>query len=280
MEQIPQWIAVKPYERETYLKTKKIVTEKGISTVCIEANCPNRYECFSKSTATFLILGNICTRNCMYCSIKKGKPMEIDRGEPKRIAEAVKKLKLKYVVLTCVTRDDLIDGGAGHFAETIRKIKESNPLCKVEVLISDLAGNNMSLRKILDAKPDVLNHNIEVAKNLFPKMRPKGSYERSLELLRTAKIINPLVTTKSGFMLGLGENEAEIMQTIKDLNAASCDIITMGQYLRPLEVLAEVKKYYSPQEFINISRKAREIGSGKVIAGPLVRSSYHAEEYA
>lgn len=275
---LPQWIGVKPYDKESYLKTKSLLDECGLNTVCIEADCPNRYECFSNGTATFIILGDTCTRNCLYCNIKKGIPKPVDKKEPERIASAVRKLNLKYVVVTCVTRDDLKDGGAGHFANTVKEIRKSNPNCRIELLVSDFKGNWNALKKVLDAKPYAINHNIEVARELFPKLRPKGSYEISLELLRKVKETNPGIITKSGFMVGVGETKSQIIQTLKDLKKAGCDVVTIGQYLQPENSVFPVKKYYTKNEFKSIEKKAKEIGFKKVLAGPLVRSSYMAEK--
>jgi len=271
-------IRIKPYDKQKYLITKELLENYSINTVCIEANCPNRYECFSKGTATFMILGKICTRNCFYCNIQKGIPKKVDNSEPKMVAEVIKKLKLDYVVITCVTRDDLKDSGAGHFVRTINEIRNTNPNCKIEVLISDLKGNWKELKKIIDAKPDILNHNMEVVKELFSKLRPKGNYILSLELLKKAKEFNPKLKTKSGFMLGFGESEDQINKTIKELKEVNCDIITLGQYLQPSKKHFKVKKYYTFEEFKKIKEKARQIGISNIIASPLVRSSYKANE--
>lgn len=276
--EIPHWIEIGNYNKKDYLETKKNIKNNNLTTVCVEANCPNRYECFSRGTATFMILGDVCTRNCLYCNINNGSPKVIDKNEPRRIAETIKKMNLKYAVITCVTRDDLDDGGAEQFVKTVNEIREINPNCQIELLISDLNGNFDVLKKIIDAKPDVLNHNVEVIKKLFPFLRLKGNYDLSLKLLKTAKEFNPKLKTKSGFMIGLGENEDQIMQTIKDLKDSGCDIITIGQYLQPSKSHAEVKKYYTPDEFKRIGKKAKEIGIRHVIAGPLVRSSYKASE--
>ncbi len=279
IKDIPSWIETEPYDKKEYLKTKNLIDDNNLVTVCVEANCPNRYECFSKGTATFMILGDTCTRNCLYCSINKGAPKEVDDNEPKRIAETVKKLGLSYAVITCVTRDDLEDGGAEQFVKTVDEIRKTSPNCRVELLISDLKGNWEALKKIIDSRPDVLNHNIEVVKGLFHTLRPDGSYDCSLQLLKKAKEFNPGIKTKSGFMLGFGESEEQIMQTIKDLKDSGCDIITIGQYLQPGRKHFKVKKYYTPEEFRNIEENARQTGINKVIAGPLVRSSYRASSF-
>ncbi len=277
-EEIPAWLKIKNYDGASYLETKNAIENNNLNTVCIEANCPNRYECFSKGTATFMILGDTCTRNCRYCNIKKGVPEEIDENEPQRIADAISKLDLDYAVITCVTRDDLLDCGAEHFARTVSAIRRLKPGCRIELLISDLGGDIDALKTIMDSGPDVLNHNIEVARDLFKEMRPKGDYSLSLEILKAAKRINPKIKTKSGFMIGLGESDEQIMSTIKDLKKAGCDIITIGQYLRPSKNHAEVKKYYTPKEFEKIEKAAKSLGIRNIVCGPLVRSSYRAGE--
>ncbi|MDZ7611199.1 MAG: lipoyl synthase [Candidatus Moranbacteria bacterium] len=279
-DKLPSWFKMKNFTRSEYLKTLKLIKKHNLNTVCLSANCPNRYECFSKGTATFLILGNVCTRNCRYCNIKKGKPKDADPAEPKRIAEAVEKLNLHYAVITCVTRDDLPDGGAGQFVSVAEEIRKRKPDCKIEFLISDFGGSAKALRSIVSAKPEVINHNIEVSKELFLKLRPQGSYALSLDLLRKIKEIDPGLKTKSGFMLGLGENHDQIIQTMKDLAEAGCDIITIGQYLQPSPENAPVKKYYKPEEFEKIRESGLRLGLKKIVAGPLARSSYHAEEVA
>ncbi len=275
---LPLWIEVEHYNKKDYMKTKELIEKNRLTTVCVEANCPNRYECFSNGTATFMILGDTCTRNCLYCNILHGVPKELDKGEPERIAEAVKTMKLNYVVITCVTRDDLADSGASQFVKTVAATRKINPGCRVELLISDLKGDWEALNKIIDSKPDVLNHNLEVVNELFPRLRPKGSYELSLQLLKKAKELNPKIKTKSGFMLGFGEKENQIIQTIGDLTRVDCDIVTIGQYLQPSANHFEVKKYYSPEEFKQIEEIAKQMGMPHVISGPLVRSSYKASE--
>ncbi len=276
---VPKNIQIPDYDRTAYVKTKELIEKNNLTTVCIEANCPNKYECFSKKTATFMILGDTCTRNCRYCNIKSGKPRKVDAGEPTRIAKAIKKLNLKYAVITCVTRDDLQDGGAGQFVNTIKEIRKLNPDCKIEVLISDLKGNWNSLKQIIDAKPDVLNHNIETVRELFPILRPEGNYDVSLILLKKAKEFNPNMKIKSGFMLGLGEKINQIVQTMSDLKGAGCDIVTIGQYLQPSKKHFKVKKYYSSEEFKKIEEKAKQIGINQISAGSLVRSSYNARKW-
>ncbi len=269
-------IQIPEYDRTAYVETKELIEQNNLTTVCVEANCPNRYECFSKRTATFMILGDTCTRNCLYCNVKSGIPAEVDAGEPARIAKAIKKLNLKYAVITCVTRDDLPDGGAKQFVNTIKEIRKLTPDCRIEVLISDLNGDWNSLKEIIDARPDVLNHNIETVRDLFPTLRPKGSYAISLMLLKKAEEFNPDMKIKSGLMLGFGEEMSQVVQTITDLKDAGCDIVTIGQYLQPSEKHFEVKKYYTPKEFKKIEERTKEMRVKQVIAGPLVRSSYKA----
>jgi lipoic acid synthetase len=268
---------IKPYNKKEYLKTKDLIEKNNLTTVCIEANCPNRYECFSKGTATFMILGNTCTRNCLYCNIKCGKPLAVDKKEPRKIAEAIKMLGINYAVITCVTRDDLKDGGASHFVKTINIIRKINPNCKVEILISDLNGNWAALQKIVKSKPDVINHNIETIKELFPKLRPQGDYNKSLELLRKIKEFNPKIKIKSGFMAGLGETKQQLISTMKDLKKAGCNILTIGQYLQPSPKHAKIIKYYTSKEFGELRKIGLSLGFNNIISGSLVRSSYHAE---
>ncbi|RLE44721.1 lipoyl synthase [Candidatus Woesearchaeota archaeon] len=272
---IPSWIKIKDFDRREYLKTLEILEKNNLNTVCISANCPNRYECFSKKTATFMILGDVCTRNCLYCNIKKGIPQLVDEEEPERIAEAIKTLGIDYAVITCVTRDDLQDGGAEQFVRTVKEIRRKNPSCKIELLISDLKGNPDALDKIIKEKPEVINHNIETVKRLFPKLRPKGSYERSLNMLRRVKESG--IIAKSGFMVGLGEKTEEVIKTIRDLKKAGCRMITIGQYLQPNKKCVKVEKFYNETEFLELERIGERMGV-KVVAGPLVRSSYKAKE--
>ncbi len=273
---LPDWIKIGRYDKKKYLKTLDIINEDNLTTVCLEANCPNRYECFARNTATFMILGDVCTRNCRYCNIKKGRPKSVDSEEPKRIAIAVRKMGLDYAVITCVSRDDLPDSGTGQFVKTIKAIKKINPDCKVEVLISDLQGNWIALKQIIKAKPDVINHNLEAVKDIFTLVRPEGDYELSLELLRKTKKIAAGIKTKSGFMLGLGENDKQITETLNNLKRCDCDIVTIGQYLQPSPKHFPVKKYYSSGEFKKIESIAKKIGIKHISAGPLARSSYKA----
>ncbi len=261
---------IKSFNRQEYVNTLNLIEDNNLNTVCLAANCPNRYECFSKKTATFLILGNKCTRNCKYCNIEQG-ITKIDPNEPKKIANAILKLGIKYAVITCVTRDDLEDGGANHFVKVINEIKKIN--CKVEVLISDLKGNWDALNEIVKAKPDVINHNIEVVKELFTALRPEGNYKISLQLLDKIKTYK----TKSGIMVGLGETMPEIIKTLKDLKQVGVNFLTIGQYLQPTDKHAQVIKHYSDEEFRKLKELALEIGFDHVESGKLVRSSYNAE---
>jgi len=274
-QRLPDWTTPKNFDREAYERMRRSLERSRLNTVCIEADCPNRYECFSKGTATFMILGNVCTRNCTYCDVRHGKAETVDATEPGRIAEAVKELRIKHAVITCVTRDDLSDGGADHLAKVVRVLRKGGK-CTVELLISDLNGNEDALKTIAGSKPDVLGHNIETVRRLFPKLRPNGSYERSLSLLNNAKSMG--CVTKSGLMVGLGETMDEALQTLKDLRKAKCDIVTVGQYLQPKSRSARVpvKKYYSPPEFKRMKEEAMRLRFRRVEAGPLVRSSYHA----
>ena len=265
-----------PSNTKQYEKLIRIIEERYLNTVCQEANCPNIFHCFSKNTLTFMILGDICTRNCLYCNIKTGKPLLPDKNEPQKIADVINKLKLKYVVITCVTRDDLADGGAGMFAETVRNIKDTNPECKVELLISDLNGNRDALEVVVNSEPQVIGHNVEVVRRLFPELRPQGNYGRTLKVLKNIKKINSETLTKSGFMVGLGEDTKEIIRTMRDIKDANCDIITIGQYLAPDCNHASVKKFYSNEEFSFFKEAGKSLGFKCVQSGSLVRSSFKA----
>ena len=278
MRHHPDWLKVKIGGGKNFIKMKSLLRNAKLHTICEEAKCPNIAECFGSGTAVFLILGDICTRNCKYCNVKHGVPNSLNPNEPNDVAESVKKLDLKYVVITSVTRDDLDDGGASVFYKTVNEVKKLNKNCKVEVLIPDFKGKIDSLKKILDAKPDVINHNIEVVQDLFPKIRPEGNYETSLELLRNIKNIDKSIKTKSGFMIGIGENKEQILKTIKDLKKVGVDFLTIGQYLQPTKNHAEIKKYYTPKEFEELKKICLEIGFEHIESGPLVRSSYHAEK--
>ena len=278
MRRHPDWLKVKIGGGETYVKMKSLLRNSKLHTICEEAKCPNIAECFGSGTAVFLILGDTCTRNCKYCNVKHGEPLPLNPEEPKNVAESVKKLGLKYVVITSVTRDDLDDGGAGVFYDTVLEIGKLNEDCKIEVLIPDFGGSKQSLKKVIDSKSDLINHNIEVVKDLFPTIRPEGNYKTSIEVLKKIKKINNNVKTKSGFMIGIGENKEQIIETMKDLRNANVDFLTIGQYLQPTKEHTKIIKYYSPEEFDDLRRIALDMGFEHVESGPLVRSSYHAEK--
>ncbi len=273
----PSWLKVKVGSGENFYKVMETIKKEGLHTICHEANCPNLGECFSRGTATFMILGDICTRNCRYCNVKHGKPAKTDYLEPKRIANAVKKLNLKYVVITSVTRDDLKDYGAKTFRNTIKEIRKISD-AKIEILTPDFNLDINALKKVIAIRPDVFAHNIETVERLFPTIRPKSNFRRSIVFLKKIKELNPKQITKSGMMVGLGETKKEIIKTIKTLKMAKVDIFTIGQYLQPRKDLAEVKRYYTPDEFLEFKNIAYKLGFKLVFSGPLVRSSYHAEE--
>jgi lipoyl synthase len=275
----PEWLKIKLNTNEQYTGLKKMMREKNLHTVCEEAKCPNIHECWAeRKTATFMILGSICTRACRFCAVQTGLPTELDWEEPERIADSVEKMGLKHVVITAVARDDLKDGGAGVFAETLRAVRRRNPFCSIEVLPSDMNGEYDNLKTLMDARPDILNHNIETVKRLSPKIRAKATYERSLEFLRRAKEMNASIPTKSSIMIGLGETKEEIIETMDDLRSNHVDIMTIGQYLQPTKHHLKVQKYWSPQEFEELKTIAMSKGFSHCEAGPLVRSSYHADE--
>ncbi len=276
MQRKPEWLKVKIPSGESYSRFKSLM-EGETHTICEEAKCPNLGECWDRGTATFLILGSTCTRNCKYCNVKYGTPLKVDCKEPEKIASIVKKLGLKYVVITSVTRDDLQDGGARMFKETIKAIRKVTN-SKIEVLTPDFNGNVSSIRSVMSAEPDVFAHNIEVVERLFLEIRPIGDYKRSMMFLKRIKEIDPKQITKSGIIVGLGETKQEIIKTMRTLRLAKVDILTIGQYLQPRADLAEVKRYYGPQEFKEFRDLGYELGFKKVFSAPLVRSSYHAEE--
>jgi len=272
----PPWLKIRAQFDGVYREVKDLVDEMGLHTVCQEATCPNIGECFSARTATFIILGDICTRACRFCDVKKGIPECCDTKEPVRVAEACKRLKMKFAVITSVTRDDLPDGGAHIFAETTRSIKSMIPSCGVELLIPDLMGNKEALKVILDSDPDVLAHNIETVPRLYTKVRPRADYNGTLDILESTSRSGSGVIVKSGIMIGFGETENEILEVIEDAARAGCRIMTVGQYLRPSEKHLPVEKYYTPDEFASIKEKGESLGLRYIEAGPLVRSSYMA----
>lgn len=274
----PPWLKRPIPSGATYQQIQKLLRKSQLHTVCQEARCPNLGECFSHGTATFLILGDRCTRNCGFCAVAHGPLGPPAPGEPARVADAVKGMRLRHVVVTSVTRDDLPDGGASHFAETIRAIRMNTPNAKVEVLIPDFQGSLPALKTVMDAQPHVLNHNIETVPRLYPSVRPGAIYERSLELLMRVRDLAPSIPTKSGLMLGLGETREEIHQTLLDLLHVGCSILTLGQYLQPTKEHFPVKRFIPPEEFDRWRESALHMGFAEVASGPFVRSSYHAQE--
>ncbi len=274
----PQWLRAPAPVGKNYHNLKALITRLGLHTVCESAACPNVGECWNHGTATFMILGNVCTRRCGFCAVQKGAPLAVDYDEPRRVAEAVETMGLKYAVVTSVNRDDRKDGGAELFAMTIHAIRERIPGCKVEVLVPDFQGSQAAMKIVMDARPDVLNHNTETVPRLYRQVRLGARYERSLEMLRYAKELAPETPVKSGLMLGLGENQDEVVQVLRDLRAHKVDIITLGQYLRPSPKHLPIVRYVPPEEFAELRRIGQEIGFAHVEAGPLVRSSYHADE--
>ncbi|MFL0246375.1 lipoyl synthase [Candidatus Clostridium stratigraminis] len=277
MDKKPSWLKVN-YNKEAVEEISSLMANLKLNTVCKEANCPNLGECYKKRTATFMILGSVCTRHCRFCNVTKGCTQEVDPMEPKHLAEAVKELKLKHVVITSVTRDDLTDGGAEHFAKTINEVRKLNPETTIEVLIPDLKGEAKNLDIIIKANPEVINHNIETVKSLYRKVRPEADYERSLKVISYIKSKAPNIFTKTGIMVGLGETDEEIYELMDDSLGAGCDIFTIGQYLQPSKNHIEMKEYVTPEKF----EEYRRVGMGKgfkyIASSPLVRSSYRAEE--
>ncbi|MDR4464605.1 MAG: lipoyl synthase [Nitrospira sp.] len=273
---LPSWFKVNAKTGPDYLEIKDTLERLGLHTICEEARCPNRWECWNARTATFLILGDICTRRCHYCSVETGRPLPVDEKEPSRVAEAVRALGLRHAVITSVNRDELPDGGASVFAETIRQTRQVNPSCTIEVLIPDFEGNEVALAMVCAEKPDILNHNIETVRRLFPSIRPQGKYQRSIDLLARAKQHG--MKTKSGLILGMGETLEEVRDVMRDLRAVDCQIITIGQYLQPTRDHLPVAKFYEPSEFALLEEEGLAMGFTHVESGPLVRSSYHAEQ--
>ena len=261
-----------------FLELRDLIRGSQLHTVCEEARCPNIGDCWERRTATFMILGDICTRACAYCAVTTGTPVGLDLQEPGRLAETVERMGLRYAVITSVNRDDLPDGGAFIFAQCIRQVRRRLPACKVEVLIPDFCGDWDALAAVMDAVPDTLNHNIETVRRIFPRVRPKGDYDQSLELIARARGLVPGGVTKSGMMVGLGETWSEILETMRDLRAVDCDLLTIGQYLRPSPGHAPISKWYTPDEFDELRGEGEALGFRHVASGPLVRSSYHADE--
>ena len=274
----PEWLKVRAPGSPAYLRLKGLMRQLDLHTVCEEAQCPNIGECWNHGTATFMILGDVCTRACAYCAVAHGRPGAVDPAEPVRVADAIRTLDLSYVVITSVDRDDLADGGASIFAGTIRETRARRPDCRIEVLIPDFQGNEAALRTVLDARPDVLNHNIETVPRLYRMARSGGRYPRTLELLDRARRYAPEIPTKTGLMVGLGEEHDELVQTFQDLRRVDCKVLTIGQYLRPSAAHAPMVRYYHPSEFAELKQIALDLGFVHVESGPLVRSSYHAWE--
>ncbi|SDH69525.1 lipoyl synthase [Alteribacillus bidgolensis] len=275
----PEWLKIKLNTNESYKGLKKMMREKNLHTVCEEAKCPNIHECWAeRKTATFMILGDVCTRACRFCAVKTGLPNELDWQEPERVAESVEQMGLKHVVITAVARDDLKDGGSAVFAETVRAVRRRNPYCTIEVLPSDMMGIAANLETLMEARPNILNHNIETVKRLTPRVRARATYERTLTFLQRSKEMHPDIPTKSSLMIGLGETKEEIIETMDDLRTHDVDIMTIGQYLQPTKKHLKVQKYYTPDEFAELKDIAMKKGFSHCESGPLVRSSYHADE--
>ena len=279
-ERKPGWLKVRAPGGPNYLRLRRLIREWNLHTVCEEARCPNIGECWEDATATFMILGDVCTRNCGYCAVTHGRPVWEDREEPERIGRAVADLALDYVVITSVNRDDLADGGAGHWAATIRAVQRQAPGCRVEALIPDFQGNGTSLEQVIAAGPHILNHNTETVPRLYKTARHGGRYDRALDLFRHARAVEPRLTTKSGIIVGLGETTDELVDTMRDLRRVEVDLLTLGQYLRPSAAHLPVAKYYRPEEFAELAAVGRALGFRHVESGPLVRSSYHAKKQA
>ncbi|MBV8174798.1 MAG: lipoyl synthase [Verrucomicrobia bacterium] len=275
----PEWIKVRLPSNPIFFSTKALISDLRLHTVCESAQCPNRWECWSQGTATFMIAGERCTRACGFCAVSTAKPFALEVDEPARVAEAIRRMRLKHVVITAVARDDLADGGANHFAETIRAIREIDPEIVIEVLTPDFNGREYSLRLVLEARPDIFNHNLETVERLTPVVRSRAKYRRSLDVLRQAKQLDPGVVTKSGMMLGLGETKAELCQAMDDLREADAQVLTLGQYLRPTPHHLPVLEYIRPEVFELYKEIAEQKGFEYVASGPLVRSSYHAADY-
>jgi lipoic acid synthetase len=274
----PDWLKIRIADGPQLQQVSAMLRKLNLHTVCEEANCPNRFECFGKLTATFMILGRECTRNCTFCNVSKGRPMAVDAQEPFHLAQAVKELALKHVVITSVTRDDLSDGGAGHFASVVAAVRNVSPDTTIEVLIPDFQGSMAALTAVVEAGPEVINHNVETIKRLYPEVRPMADYNRSLELIKRVKETASGIYAKSGFMVGLGEKPAEVEELLADLRRAGCDIVTIGQYLAPSKKHHPVMEYVTPETFAAYKRQAEGMGFSHVASSPLVRSSYHANE--
>src|SRR5688572_18186179 len=277
-ERKPSWLKVRAPGGPNYLRLKHMMRELDLHSVCEEARCPNVGECWEHGTATFMILGDVCTRNCAYCAVRHGRPPTYDLEEPSRVARAIAEMRLQHAVITSVDRDDLPDYGAHIFAETIRQIHARLPGCSVEVLVPDFQGDEAAIRTVLEARPEIYNHNTETVPRLYKRCRPGGRYERVMRIFRHAKLVAPDIPTKSGIILGMGETVEEVVAVMRDLREVEVDILTLGQYLRPSASHHPLDRYYAPEEFRELARIGREMGFRHVEAGPLVRSSYHAWE--
>jgi len=274
----PTWMRVKINDTAKFNRVNRILETTGLNTVCVEANCPNRLDCFSRKTATFMILGRTCTRNCRFCNVTPGYPDQVDPDEPAKVARAINTLGLKHAVVTSVTRDDLSDGGAGHFARVVEAVRALNPQTTIEVLIPDFQGNSSALQTLVAAKPDIINHNVETVPRLYSDVRPQADYRQSLEVLKQVKALDPDILTKSGIMLGLGETLAEVTRVLDDLLAYHCEILTIGQYLQPSEAHYEMAAYIEPEVFEELKALGEDKGFLYVASAPMVRSSYNAQE--
>jgi lipoic acid synthetase len=274
----PPWIKVKAPGGDEYQKVYNLMRSKALHTVCEEAQCPNLGECWGRGTATFLMMGDVCTRSCGFCDIKTGRPSPLDWAEPNRVAESVRAMNLRHVVITSVNRDERADGGAPIFAMVIRRIRQLQPGCSIEVLIPDFKGSETALKIVMNAQPEILNHNVETVPRLFKKVQPQDNYEWALKTLRNAKAMDPLVLTKSGIMVGLGETFDEVVEVMRDLAGCGVDILTIGQYLQPSKQHLPIERYYTPEEFDRFQEIGKELGFKWVESGPLVRSSYRADQ--
>jgi lipoyl synthase len=278
---LPEWLRITLPTSDSFARTRGLLDELKLHTVCESAKCPNHWECWSKGTATFMIAGDRCTRACGFCAVSTAKPLALEADEPARVAEATRRMKLKHVVITAVARDDLKDGGAEHFRQTIEKVRELNPGIVIEVLVPDFLDNDVAIENVLAANPHIYNHNLETVRRLTPSVRHRATYDRSLSVLKKVKEKRgDTIYTKSGVMLGLGETEEELLQALRDLRAANCDILTLGQYLQPSLKHLPVKEFVSPEKFAEYKIVAEEMGFVHVASGPMVRSSYHADEFS
>jgi len=278
---LPEWLRLKLPTSSAFTQTRSLLDELKLHTVCESAKCPNHWECWSKGTATFMIAGDRCTRACGFCAVSTAKPLALEADEPARVAEATRRMKLKHVVITAVARDDLKDGGAEHFRQTIEKVRELNPGIVIEVLVPDFLDNDVAIENVLAANPHIYNHNLETVRRLTPSVRHRATYDRSLTVLEKVKAKRgDTIYTKSGVMLGLGETEEELLQAMRDLRASNCDILTLGQYLQPSLKHLPVQEFVTPEKFAEYKTRADEMGFVHVASGPMVRSSYHADEFS